>query len=82
MCMILDRYLSFSTFVWPLCCLFFFDLRIMITCFVFSSSSFSFEQIPQLYCDYGTSYERKAWTVVHVKQLSRKALAMGRFMTT
>jgi hypothetical protein len=33
-----DRCLSF--FFWPLCCLFFFDLRILITPLVYSSSSY------------------------------------------
>ena len=32
-----DRYLSF--FLWPLCCLFFFDIRILITHLVSSNSS-------------------------------------------
>jgi hypothetical protein len=36
-----DRCLSFSTFVfWPLCCLFFLDLRIRITPLVSSNSSY------------------------------------------
>ena len=35
-----DRYLSFCTFFWPLCCLFFFDLRILITSLVSSHSSY------------------------------------------
>jgi hypothetical protein len=33
----LDRSLSF--FFWPLCCLFFFDIRILITALVSSNSS-------------------------------------------
>jgi len=36
-----DRCLSFlSFFFWPLCCLFFFDIRILITTLVSSSSSY------------------------------------------
>ena len=36
----IDRCLSFCTFfVWPLCCLFFFDIRILITPLVSSNSS-------------------------------------------
>ena len=35
-----DRCLSFCTFFfWPLCCLFFFDIRILITPLVFTNSS-------------------------------------------
>ena len=37
-----DRCLSFCTFFfWPLCCLFFFDIRILITPLVSSNSSLS-----------------------------------------
>jgi len=36
-----DRCLSFCTFILPLCCLFFFDLQIMITPLVSSNSSLS-----------------------------------------
>jgi hypothetical protein len=37
-----DRCLSFCTFVWSLCCLFFFDVRILITPLVSSNSSYLF----------------------------------------
>jgi hypothetical protein len=36
-------YLSFCTFIWPLCCLFFVDIRILIAPFV-SSNSFNAKQ--------------------------------------
>jgi hypothetical protein len=35
-----DRYLSICTFFWPLCCLFFFDIRILIAPLVSSNSSY------------------------------------------
>jgi hypothetical protein len=42
MCMYWDRCLSFSTFFfWPLCYLFFFDIRILITPLVSSTSSYN-----------------------------------------
>ena len=39
-CMFVDRCLSF--FFWPLCCLFFFDIQILITPLVSSNSSYKF----------------------------------------
>jgi hypothetical protein len=35
-----DRCLSFCRFLWPLCCLFFFDIRILIAPLVSSNSSY------------------------------------------
>jgi hypothetical protein len=44
-----DRCLSFCTFsFWPLCCLFFFDIRILIASLVSSNSYFHFRVIEAL----------------------------------
>ena len=42
----IDRCLSF--FFWPLCCLFFFDLRILMATLVSSNSSFHFQLIQHI----------------------------------
>jgi hypothetical protein len=52
-----DRCLSFCVvFLWSLCCLFFFDIRILITTLVFSSSSYTVTYILRVVVLYAVRY--------------------------
>jgi hypothetical protein len=44
-----DRCLSFCTFAWPLCCLFFVDIRILITPLVSPNSSWIIQDVTIFY---------------------------------
>ena len=60
----------FVPFFWPLCCLFFFDIRIRIAPFVSSDSSCIFEYFSKWKCNiYIYIYKYILWILIHKAEL-------------